>query len=163
MSTVPFLPSSNEIETLLEKYNIAFNYPLEIGDDILTMNDNDIIYGLKTRLKHIKTEMKEIIILKRVLKKNKRKIEDNELNEEVYNRLENELYICRDKAMTKLIEETIDDEDDASMYVRKGVSLGLSNEFCKNMFNLMKEITDNGKKSLLFKGCIILMYRRIKR
>lgn len=65
--------------------------------------------------------------------------------------------------MTKLIEETIDDEDDASMYVRKGVSLGLSNEFCKNMFNLMKEITDNGKKSLLFKGCIILMYRRIKR
>lgn len=145
------------------KYFKNFEYPLNFTNDIEILDKDDIINIFKSKLDNINKEIKELLILKLILKKRKFFM-DNEIEKEITERFLFELSLTDDDNMKNLLEECINEYDnseeeiDIKKYLQIGKDMGIEDRVCKYIINKINDIIKNGKKELDISNCILNIY-----
>lgn len=99
------LPFFNNIKSILNKYVDNLYYPLNFEKDILSYSENDLIEECEHLCKKISKEIKELLVMKLVLKEKKMDINEK-LENEIDERIKNELLINKNENVYKLFENS---------------------------------------------------------
>lgn len=122
---------NEEIKEILINNLVNFKYPLVINEDLYSFSKERILENYTDILNGIKCEIKKLIILKHVLMKKGMKDNENEIDNEVRNLLESELYSSKDDILKNVIEQCLDEEIDRK-FVEEGEKTGITKLICIN-------------------------------
>lgn len=122
---------NEEIKEILINNLVNFKYPLVINEDLYSFTKERIIENYTDILNGIKSEIKKLIILRHVLMKKGMKDNENEIDNEVRNLLESELYSSKDDILKNIIEHCLDEEIDRK-YAEEGEKIGITKLICIN-------------------------------
>lgn len=124
-----FLPSSNSTQSndfkdILNKYIHNLKSPMEFSDDILHHENRVIVNRISEVLINIHNEIKELLVMKLVLKEKDYEL-DEDINDELLERIKNEVSLSNDNIMNELYVEC-DDDFDTNNLLEVATKMGIS-------------------------------------
>lgn len=124
-----FLPSSNSTQSndfkdILNKYIHNLKSPIEFSDDILHHENRVIVNRISEVLINIHNEIKELLVMKLVLKEKDYEL-DEDINDELSKRIKNEVSLSNDNIMNELYVEC-DDDFDTNNLLEVATKMGIS-------------------------------------
>lgn len=124
-----FLPSSNstqsnDFKVILNKYIHNLKSPVEFSDDILHHENRVIVNRISEVLINIHNEIKELLVMKLVLKEKDYEL-DEDINDELLERIKNEVSLSNDNIMNELYAEC-DDDFDTNNLLEVATKMGIS-------------------------------------
>lgn len=122
-----YLSSSGFTISVIDKYSENLTYPLQFNGDESLVDIDFLIEECESRLENISKEIRELLVIKLLLKENNIIINENLLNE-INMRIENEILCEKDEVMKKLFNLSELEEDNKEAYINRGVKCGLNYE-----------------------------------
>lgn len=144
-----FLPSSDDLNVIIDIYADNLNDSIEFNDEILRYTEKEIINGCEKTLSNINHEIKKLLIYKLLFIEKDIIANENTMKEIDY-KVKNEISFNKNEIMKKMYDYT--KKVDVKDFLESGYEIGLNDNKCKEIYDRFKDYKDKDNK-LYLNGC----------